>query len=75
VTGTCGYGEGFSGSIIAGSFLTSLLVSFPRRTLLHGVSKYMHIFGLLQYTFSVLCNKSHNVTFLSRYVMITSRYE
>ena len=34
-------GEGLSGSINAGNFLTScsLLVSFSRRTLLHGVSK------------------------------------
>jgi len=37
--GTCGYGEGLSGSINAGNFLTSLLVSFARMTLLHGVSK------------------------------------
>jgi len=40
--GTCGYGEEHSGSINAGNFLTScknLLVSFSRRTLLHGVSK------------------------------------
>ena len=41
---TCGYGEELSGSINAGNFLTSckdkiLLVSFSRRTLLHGVSK------------------------------------
>ena len=38
----CGYGEELSGSINAGNFLTklqSLLVSFSRRTLLHGVSK------------------------------------
>jgi len=40
VAGTCGYGEGLSGSINAGNFLTGLLVSFSRRTLLHGVSKY-----------------------------------
>ena len=33
------YGEGLSGSINWGNFLTSLLVSFSRRTLLHGVSK------------------------------------
>ena len=42
MAGTCGYGEGLSGSINAGNFLTSckvLLVSFSRRTLLHGVSK------------------------------------
>jgi len=39
VAGTCGYGEGLSGSINVGNFLTSLLVSFSRRTLLHGVSK------------------------------------
>ena len=38
MAGTCGYGEGLSGSINAGNFLTSLLVSFSRRTLLHGVS-------------------------------------
>jgi hypothetical protein len=40
--GTCGYGEELSSSINAGTFLTSckdLLVSFSRRTLLHGVSK------------------------------------
>ena len=39
---TCGYGEEISGFINAGNFLTSckdLLVSFSRRTLLHGVSK------------------------------------
>jgi hypothetical protein len=44
VAGTCGYGEGLSGSINAGNFLTSckvLLVGFSRRTLLHGVSKYI----------------------------------
>ena len=40
MAGTCGYGEELSGSINAGNFLTSLLVSFARRTLLHGVSKY-----------------------------------
>ena len=40
MAGTCGYGEGLSGSINAGNFLQSLLVSFSRRTLLHGVSKY-----------------------------------
>ena len=43
VAGTCGYGEGLSGSINEGNFLTSckvfLLVSFSRRTLLHRVSK------------------------------------
>ena len=42
MAGTCGYGEGLSGSINAGNFLTSckvLLVRFSRRTLLHGVSK------------------------------------
>ena len=39
MAGTCGYGEGLSGSINTGNFLTSLLVSFSRRTLLHGVSK------------------------------------
>jgi hypothetical protein len=38
VAGICGYGEGLSGFINAGNFLTSLLVSFSRRTLLHGVS-------------------------------------
>ena len=43
MAGTCGYGEELSGSINAGNFLTSrqsLLVSFSRRALLHGVSKY-----------------------------------
>ena len=42
MAGTCGYSEEFSGFINAGNFLTSiiLLVSFSRRTLLHGVSKY-----------------------------------
>ena len=39
MAGTCGYGEGLSGSINTGNFLTSLLVSFSRTTLLHGVSK------------------------------------
>jgi hypothetical protein len=41
VADTCGYGEGLSGYINAGNFLTqqSLLVSFLRRTLLHGISK------------------------------------
>jgi hypothetical protein len=43
VAGTCGYSEGLSGFINAGNFLTSLLVSFSRRTLLHGVSKYLLI--------------------------------
>jgi len=39
VAGTCGYGEGLSSSInVGGNLLTSLLVSFSRRTLLHGVS-------------------------------------
>jgi hypothetical protein len=44
VAGTCGYCEELSSSINAGNFLTklqSLLVSFSRRTLLHGVSKYV----------------------------------
>ena len=42
MAGTCGYGEGLSGSINAGNFLTICKVywlSFSRRTLLHGVSK------------------------------------
>jgi hypothetical protein len=41
MAGTCGYGEELSSSINAGNFLTSgsLLVSFSRKTLLHGVSK------------------------------------
>ena len=39
MTGTCGYIEGLSGFLNAENFLTSLLVSFSRRTLLHGVSK------------------------------------
>jgi hypothetical protein len=39
MAGTCGNGEEVSGSINAGNFLTSLLVSFSRRTLLLGVSK------------------------------------
>jgi len=39
VAGTCGYGEGLSGSINAGNFLISLRVSFSRKTLFHGVSK------------------------------------
>jgi hypothetical protein len=39
VVGTCGYGEGLSGSINAGNLLSSLLVSFSRKTLLRGVSK------------------------------------
>jgi hypothetical protein len=34
-----GYGEELSGSINAGNILSSLLVSFSRGTLLHGVSK------------------------------------
>ena len=38
MAGACGYGEGLSGSTNAGNFLTSLLVSFSRRNLLHGVS-------------------------------------
>jgi hypothetical protein len=46
VAGTCGYGERLSGSINAGNFLTSLLVSFSRRTLIHGVSKYIIYFRL-----------------------------
>ena len=37
MAGTCGYGEGLSGSINAWNFLTNLLISFSRRTLLHGV--------------------------------------
>ena len=44
MAGTCGYGEGLSGSINAGNFFTSLLVSLSRRTLLHGVSKYCYCF-------------------------------
>ena len=43
MAGTCGYGEGLSGSINAGNFLTSLLVSFSRGVLLHGVSKHLPI--------------------------------
>ena len=39
MAGTWGYGEGLLGSINAGNFLTGLLVSVSRRTLLHGVSK------------------------------------
>jgi hypothetical protein len=39
VAGTFGYGEGLSGSINAGNFVTSLLDSFSRKTLLNGVSK------------------------------------
>ena len=43
MAGTCGYSEELLGSINAGNFLTSgkvfLLVSFSRKTLLHGVSK------------------------------------
>jgi hypothetical protein len=39
VAGTCGYFEGLLGSINAGNFLTRLLVSFSKRTLLHGISK------------------------------------
>jgi len=39
MAGTCGYGEGLPSSINARNFLSSLLVSFSRRTLLHGVSK------------------------------------
>ena len=39
MAGTCGYGEGLLGSINERDFLTSLLVSFSKRTLLHGVSK------------------------------------
>ena len=45
MAGTCGYGEGISGSINAGNFLTSCKLycfSFSRRTLLHGVSKYVY---------------------------------
>jgi len=43
VAGTCGYGEGLSGSINAENFLTSLLVSFSRRTLPHGVNKSKYV--------------------------------
>ena len=40
MAGTCKCGNEPSGSINAGNFLTSWEpVSFPRRTLLHGVSK------------------------------------
>ena len=44
MAGTCGYGEGLSGSINAENFLTSLLVSFSRRTLLLGVSKLVLLY-------------------------------
>jgi len=44
VAGTCGYGEGLLGSINAENFLTSLLVSFSRRTLLLGVSKLVLLY-------------------------------
>jgi hypothetical protein len=47
-----GYGEGLSGSINAGNFLTSLLVSFSRRTLLHGVS--IRYFIVLVYVIPVI---------------------
>jgi hypothetical protein len=38
VASSCGYGEGLTGSINEENFLTSLLVSFSRRILFHGVS-------------------------------------
>ena len=53
-------GEGLSGSINGWNFLTSLLVSFSRRTLLHGVSKYL---------FRTHRN-SHLIAFNSRYCKI-----
>jgi hypothetical protein len=42
VAGICGHVERLSGCVNAGNFLTSckFTVSFSRRTLLHGVSKY-----------------------------------
>ena len=41
MAGTCGYGEGLSGSINAGNFLTSCKVYWlaSQERLLHGVSK------------------------------------
>jgi hypothetical protein len=47
-----GYSEGLSGSINAGNFLTSLLVSFSRRTVLHGVS--IRYFIVLVYVIPVI---------------------
>jgi hypothetical protein len=42
VAGTCGYGEGISGSINAGNFLTSCKVYWlaSQEGLLHGVTKW-----------------------------------
>ena len=39
MAGTCGYGEGLSGSINAGNFLTSCKV-YWLASQVHGVSKY-----------------------------------
>jgi hypothetical protein len=49
MAGTCEHGNELTGSINAGNFLTSSKpVNFSRRTLLHGVSKYiLYICGLL----------------------------
>ena len=47
MAGTYGYGEGLSGSINARNFLTSLMVSFSRRTLIHGVNKHITYFRLM----------------------------
>jgi hypothetical protein len=47
VAGSCGYREEISSSINAGKFLTSLLVSFSRTTLLHGVIVHKYIICLL----------------------------
>ena len=44
MAGTCGYGEGLSGPINAGNFLTSCKVYWlasQEGLLLHGVSKYV----------------------------------
>jgi hypothetical protein len=50
VAGTCEYGEGTSGSKMRGiSWLDAEPVSFSRRTLLHGVSKYWSPALLIQY--------------------------
>jgi hypothetical protein len=65
-----GYSEGLSGSINAGNFLTSLLVSFSRRTLLHGV-KYQVV-----YCISVCdtCNNKELHYILYRWVLSSGQY-
>jgi hypothetical protein len=54
--------------------LQFVVFSFYKVFLLRYIVVYMHIFYILPYTFPVFYNKCHNVTCLSCYIMVTSRY-